>query len=63
MRGKCEQPRVEVDRITLTLEHSTFKIVVKNDLSEATPMGERADMTTQEVLHPGIEEEAQIKVA
>ncbi|CAE6873035.1 hypothetical protein R69658_08253 [Paraburkholderia aspalathi] len=63
MPGKCEQPRVEANRVILTLKHSTFKVVVQDDLPEPTPMGERADMPAKEVLHPGIEEEVQINVA
>src|ERR1700730_2085225 len=63
MPGKCEQPRVEADRVTLTLKHSTLEVVVQDDLPEPAPVGDGADMATQEVLHPGIEEEAQIDVA
>ena len=59
MRGEVEQGRVEADRVAVPLEHGAAQVVVQNDPGDALPCGEGAEMAAQEVLHAGIEEEAQ----
>jgi hypothetical protein len=59
IRGEVEQRRVEADCVALPLQHGTAQIVVQYDSWDPLPRGERAEMTAQEVLHVGVEEEAQ----
>jgi hypothetical protein len=59
MPGEVEQGRVEADRITMPLQHGAAQIVVQNDPRDPAPCGEGAEMAAQEVLHAGVEEEAQ----
>ena len=57
--GEGEQRRMEADRVAAPFQHRTLEIVVEQNARHATPGGEGGDMAAQEVLHPGIEEEAQ----
>ena len=50
---------MEADRVAAPFQHRTFQIVVEQDTRNAAPRGEGGDMAAQEVLHAGIEEEAQ----
>jgi hypothetical protein len=59
MRSEVEQGRVEADRITVPLQHGAAQVIVQNDPRNAVPYGKRAEMAAQEVLHAGVEEEAQ----
>ena len=51
---------MEADRVAVTFNHCAFKIVVQQYPRDAVPSGEGTNMTTQEVFHPGVQEEAQI---
>jgi len=59
MLGEVEQGRVELDRAALPVQHGAAQIVVQNDPRDSVPCGEGAEVAAQEVLHAGVEEEAQ----
>jgi hypothetical protein len=59
IRSEVEQSWVEADRVALPLQHGTAQIVVQNDSWDPLPCSEGAEMAAQEVLHAGVEEEAQ----
>jgi hypothetical protein len=59
MRSEVEQSRVEADRVAVPLQHGAAQVVIENDPREAVPCGKRAEMAAQEILHAGVEEEAQ----
>ena len=54
---------MEADGVALALQHNAFKIVVEDDPRNPGPCRKGLDMAAQEVLHAGIEEEAQEDVA
>src|SRR5262249_24396527 len=54
-----EQGGMKADGVTLALQNGTLEIVVEQDARNATPGGERADVTAQEVLERGVEGETQ----
>ena len=55
--------REDADRRAVPFQHGAFEIVIKEDMRNAMPCGESGDMTAQEVLHPGVCEEAQEDLA
>ena len=57
--GKVQQRGMEADRVAAPFQHRALEIVVEQNARHAAPGGEGADMAAQEVLHPGVEEEAQ----
>ena len=57
--GEAEQGGMEADRVAAPLEHGALEIVVEQHAGDAAPGGEGGDMATQEVLHAGIQAEAQ----
>ena len=59
MPGKAQQGRMESDRIATPVQHHALEIVVQQDMGDTVPRGERRDVAAQEVLHPGVREEAQ----
>ena len=59
MSGEAQQRRVEADRIPAPFEHSAFQIIVEQDAWYALKCLEGCNVPAQEVLHPGIKEEAQ----
>jgi hypothetical protein len=61
--GKTQQCRVEPDRLATAFQHRALQIVVQQDTRDAIPRGKGGDMATQEVLHPGVREEAQEDLA
>jgi hypothetical protein len=61
--GEAEQCRMEADGIAAPFQDRTFEIVIEQDTRHALPCFEGGDVATQEVLHPGIQEEAQEDLA
>lgn len=61
--GKAQQRGMEADRVAASFQHGAFQIVVEQHARHAVPGGERTDVAAQEVLHPGIEIEAQKDLA
>jgi hypothetical protein len=61
--GEAEQCRVEADGIAASFQDSTFKIVIEQDARHALPGFEGGYVAAQEVLHPGIQKEAQEDLA
>src|SRR5271165_4312804 len=61
--GEAQQGGMEADRRAVPFQHGAFEIVIKEDTRNAMPCGEGSDMTAQEVLHPGVCEEAQEDLA
>jgi hypothetical protein len=61
--GEVEQGRVEADRVAVALQHGAAQIVVQNNPRNTVPCGEGSEMAAQEVLHAGVEIEAQENVA
>src|SRR6202163_2270724 len=61
--SKLEQGGMKADDVTLALQHSAFEIIVENDPWDPGPCFKGLDMAAQEVLHAGIEEEAQEDLA
>jgi hypothetical protein len=57
--GQCQQAWVEADRVALALEHRALEVVVQDHTAAAVERGEGQGVTTQEAVHPGVEEEAQ----
>ena len=55
--GEAQQAGMEADRIATPFQHRALEIVVEQDTRNAAPGGERRDVTTEKILHPGIEEE------
>ena len=54
---------MEADGVAVALQHSAFEIIVEDDLRDPGPCLKGLDMAAQEVLHAGIEEEAQEDLA
>ena len=54
---------MKANGVALALQHCALEIVVEQDTRTSVPGREGADVTTQEVLHAGIEEEAQKNLA
>src|SRR5664279_5576618 len=50
---------MEANRITTPFKHRALEIVVKHDTRYPGKRLERRDVSAQEILHPGIEAEAQ----
>ena len=50
---------MEADRVAAPLQHRALEVVIEQDTRDAAPCAEGSDMAAQEVLHPGIREEAQ----
>ena len=50
-----------VDQHRAPFQHHT--VVVQQDAGNAVPRGKRGDVAAQEVLHPGVREEAQEDLA
>ena len=63
MCGERDQGRMKANGVALALQHCALEIVVEQDTRTSVPGREGADVTTQEVLHAGIEEEAQKNLA
>src|SRR6266853_5107259 len=61
--GQLKQRRMEADRLADALEHGAFEIVVECRAGDALEMGERLDMSADEVRHRGAEIEAQKQMA
>ena len=61
--GESEQGRMEADRIAMAFQHSALEIVVQEDARQRIPDLECAHVATQEVLHAGVKEEAQVNRA
>ena len=61
--GEAEQGRMEADRVAAPFQHRALEIVVQQDTRNALPRGEGGDVAAQEVLHPGVREEAQEDLA
>jgi hypothetical protein len=61
--SKTQQCRVEADCLATTFQHRALQIVVQQDTRNAIPPGKGGDVATQEVLHPGVREEAQEDLA
>jgi hypothetical protein len=61
--SEAEQGRMEADRIAASFQNRTFQIVVEQDTRDALPRLKGRDVSAQEVLHAGIEEEAQEDLA
>src|SRR3984893_10273716 len=61
--SKLEQGGMKADDVTLALQHSAFEIIVENDPWDPGPCFKGLNMAAQEVLHAGIEEEAQKDLA
>ena len=54
---------MKADGIALALQHCALEIVVEQDTRTSVPGREGANVTAQEVLHAGVEEEAQKNLA
>ncbi len=54
---------METDRVAAPFQHHAFEIVVQYDTGNTVPCGKRGDVAAQEVLHPGVREEAQEDLA
>ena len=54
---------MEADRVALPFQHHALQIVVEQDTRNTIPRGKGGDVATQEVLHPGVGEEAQEDLA
>src|SRR5579864_6112368 len=63
MSGECDQSGMKADGIAVALQHCALEIVVEQDTRTSVPGREGADVTAQEALHTGIEEEAQENLA
>ena len=63
MSGERDQGRMKADGIALALQHRALEIVVEQDTRTSVPGREGGDVTAQEALHAGIEEEAQEDLA
>jgi hypothetical protein len=63
MSGQLEQGGMETDGVAVALHNNAFEIVVEDDPRDPGPCPKGLDMAAQEVLHAGIEEEAQEDVA
>src|ERR1700686_259320 len=63
MSGELEQGGMETDGVAVALHNNAFEIVVEDDPRDPGPCPKGLDMAAQEVLHAGIEEEAQEDVA
>ena len=63
MSGKIQQCGMEADRLATAFQHRTLQIVVQQDTRDTIPRGKGGDVATQEVLHPGVREEAQEDLA
>ena len=50
---------MEADRIAASFQDRTLKIIVEQDTRYSLPCFEGGDVSAQEVLHAGVEEEAQ----
>ena len=61
--GELDQGGMEPDGVAVAFQHRAFEIVVQKDSGKSVPCREGFDMTSQEVLHTGIEEEAQEDLA
>lgn len=59
MPGEMQQRRVESDRLALSLQDGALEIVIEENSRQAGPGREGGGMTAQEILHAGIEKEAQ----
>ena len=63
MCGERDQGRMKANGVALALQHCALEIVVEQDTRTSVPGREGVDVTTQEVLHAGIKEEAQKNLA
>jgi hypothetical protein len=63
MSGELEQGGMEADGVAAALQHGTSQVVVQNDSRHRVPGREGTHMAAQEVLHAGIEKEAQEDLA
>ena len=54
---------MEADCVALPFQHRALQIVVEQDTRNTIPRGKGGDVATQEVLHPGVREEAQEDLA
>ena len=61
--GERDQGGMEANGVALALQHCALEIVVEQDTRTSVPGREGADVTAQEVLHLGVEEEAQKNLA
>jgi hypothetical protein len=59
MTGEMQQRRVESDRLALSLQDGALEVVIEQDPRHADPGLESSGVTAQEILHAGIEKEAQ----
>ena len=57
--GELQQRGMKANGIPLAFEHGALQIVVEQDPRQSVPRLEGADVPAQEVLHAGIEKEAQ----
>ena len=57
--GEFEQGWVEADGIAAAFEHDAAKVVVEQSSGDAVEVGEGIDMAAQEIVHLGVEVEAQ----
>ena len=57
--GKGQQRGMEANRIAAPFQNRTLKIVIEHDTGHALKRLERRDVPAQEILHAGIEKEAQ----
>jgi hypothetical protein len=63
MSGERDQGGMKADGIALSLQHRALEIVVEQHTRTSIPGREGGDVTAQEALHAGIEEEAQENLA
>ena len=61
--SKAQQRGVEADRVTASFQHGAFQVVIEQDPRHAVPGCERANVAAQEILHPGVEVEAEKDLA